>query len=73
MRSVFSGRVIQRVLRNKRGESQPCEQRACLTVNDPEAVVKGVLMHMGIGLMAMPHVVQYLESGERNSNGGFGV
>lgn len=64
MRSVFSGRVIQRVLRNKTGETQPCEQRACITVNDPEALVKGILMHMGIGLMAMPHVVQYLESGE---------
>jgi len=64
MRSAFSGRVVQRLLRNKAGATQPCEQRACITVNDPEAVVKGVLMHMGIGLMAMPHVMQYLESGE---------
>ncbi len=64
MRSAFSGRVIQRVLRNRAGEAEPCDQRACLTVNDPEAVVKGVLMHMGIGLMAMPHVLQFLENGE---------
>lgn len=64
MRSAFSGRVIQRQLRNKAGAAQPCEQRASITVNDPEAVVKGVLMHMGIGLMAMPHVMHYLDSGE---------
>lgn len=64
MRSAFSGRIIARTLRNKAGEAQACEQRACITVNDPDAVAKGVLMHMGIGLMAMPHVMQYLESGE---------
>jgi len=64
MRSVFSGRVIERVLRNKAGDAEAGAQRACLTVNDPEAVVQGVLLHMGIGLMAMPHVLRYLESGE---------
>jgi len=64
MRSIFTGRVVQRTLRNAAGETQLCEQRACMTVNDPDAVVKGVLMHMGIGLVAMPHVMHYLESGE---------
>jgi DNA-binding transcriptional LysR family regulator len=64
MRSVFTGRLAQRTLRNRAGEAQQCEQRACMTVNDPDAVLRGVLMHMGIGLMAMPHVMHYLESGE---------
>jgi DNA-binding transcriptional LysR family regulator len=64
MRSVFTGRLAQRTLRNRAGEAQQCEQRACMTVNDPDAVLRGVLMHMGIGLMAMPHVMHYLENGE---------
>ena len=64
MRSASSGRVVARTLRNNAGETELCEQRACMTVNDPDAVTKGVLMHMGIGLMAMPHALPDLESGE---------
>lgn len=64
MRSVVTGRVRQRVLRNRAGIEQPCEQRARMTVNDPDALVQGVLMHMGIGLMALPNVLRHLERGE---------
>ncbi|MBB3220550.1 LysR family transcriptional regulator [Pseudoduganella umbonata] len=64
MRSVSSGRIARRVLRNRGGETQACEQRAVIAVNDPDALVQSVLMHMGIGLMAMPHVLHHLESGE---------
>nr|WP_155712541.1 LysR family transcriptional regulator [Pseudoduganella dura] len=64
MRSVFSGRVVRRMFRNDAGETQAGEQRAVMTVNDPDALVRGVLMHMGIGLMAMPHVMHHLETGE---------
>ncbi|WP_307728893.1 substrate binding domain-containing protein [Massilia sp. IC2-477] len=64
MRSVFSGRVIHRTFRNRAGDAQQCEQNARITVNDPDGLVRSVLMHMGIGLMAMPHVVRFLESGE---------
>lgn len=64
LRSVFSGRIARRTLRSPHGEAQLCEQRPVITVNDPDALVRGVLMHMGIGLMAMPHVMHYLESGE---------
>ena len=63
MRSVFSGRTVQRVLRNRAGETQLCEQRPCMTVNDPDAVLRGVLMHMGVGLLAMPHILRQLEDG----------
>jgi DNA-binding transcriptional LysR family regulator len=59
-----TGRVRQRVLRNRAGIEQPCEQRARMTVNDPDALVQGVLMHMGIGLMALPNVLRHLERGE---------
>jgi len=64
MRSVFSGRIARRVLRNRAGEAQACEQRAVMAVNDPDALVRGVLMHLGIGLLATPDVVNHLESGE---------
>jgi len=63
MRSVLSGRLLRRVLRNRAGETEACEQHAAIAVDDPEAVVQCVLMHMGIGLMAVPHVMDYLEQG----------
>jgi len=63
MRSVFSGRVIERTLRDASGRTEVAEPRVRMTVNDPAAVLRGVLMHMGIGLLAMPDVVSQLESG----------
>jgi DNA-binding transcriptional LysR family regulator len=63
MRSVFSGRVIGRTLRHASGQSGVAEPRVRMTANDPEAVLRGVLMHLGIGLLAMPDVVAHLESG----------
>lgn len=63
MRSVFSGRVIQRTLRNASGRAEAAEPQVRMTANDPEAVLHAVLMHMGIGLLAMPDVVNHLESG----------
>lgn len=63
MRSVVTGRIRQRVLRNRGGAEQPVEQRARMTVDDPDALVQGVLMHMGIGLMALPNVLRHLDSG----------
>jgi len=64
MRSVFSGRVIGRTLRHASGQSEVIEPRVRMIANDPEAVLGSVLMHLGIGLLAMPDVVAYLESGE---------
>lgn len=63
MRSAVTGRVRQRVLRGRGGEEQAVEQRARMTVDDPDALVQGVLMHMGIGLMALPNVLRHLDSG----------
>lgn len=63
MRSVSTGRVIARTLRHASGRLDIAEPRVSMTVNDPEAVLRGVLMHMGIGLLAMPDVVEQLESG----------
>ncbi|OON61213.1 LysR family transcriptional regulator [Massilia sp. KIM] len=62
-RSVFSGRIVQRTLRHTSGKTELCEQQARMTVNDPDAMLNSVLMHMGIGLIAMPHAVSHLESG----------
>lgn len=63
MRSVFSGRVIERTLRHVSGRTEAAAPRVRMTVNDPEAVLHGVLMHLGIGLLAVPDVVDGLESG----------
>jgi len=64
MRSSVTGRLRQRTLCNARGVEQLAEQPARMTANDPDALVQGVLMGMGIGLMAMPNVLRYMESGE---------
>jgi len=64
MRSTLTGRVRNYTLRNKAGAAQVAEPRTCLTVNDPEAQARAVLMHMGVGLLATPHVLRHLESGE---------
>jgi len=63
MRSSFSGRVIERTLRHASGRSELAAPRIGMTVNDPEALLRGVLMHMGIGMLAMPDVVGALERG----------
>ena len=64
MRSSVTGRLRQRTLCNARGVEQLAEQPARMTANDPDALVQGVLMGMGIGLIAMPNVLRYMESGE---------
>lgn len=63
MRSAVTGRVRQRLLRNRSGDEQPVEQRVRMTADDPDALVQGLLMHMGIGLMALPNVLRHLDSG----------
>lgn len=37
--------------------------RPRMVVNDPEAVCRGVLLGMGVGLIAMPHALLHLDSG----------
>lgn len=64
MRSSVTGRLRQRTLRNKAGAEQLAEQLPRMSASDPDAVVQGVMMGMGIGLMAMPNVLRQLESGE---------
>ncbi|WP_020654976.1 LysR family transcriptional regulator [Massilia niastensis] len=64
MRSILTGRLRERLLRHRSGAQAACDQRARITVDDPDALVQAVLMHMGIGLAAMPHVLRHLESGE---------
>lgn len=63
MRSVQTGRVRPRVMRNAEGAEMAADPRPRMIVNDPDAVCRGVLMGMGIGLIAMPHALPHLESG----------
>jgi DNA-binding transcriptional LysR family regulator len=64
MRSPITGRLQQRVFRNKAGAEQVTELQPRIVANDPEAMVQAVLMHLGIGLLATPDVLRYLESGQ---------
>lgn len=63
MRSVFSGRIIERTLRHASGRAELAEPRVRMAANDPEAVLCSVLMHMGVGMLAMPDVVDLLDNG----------
>lgn len=63
MRSVQSGRVRVRVMRNAGGAEMAVELKPRMIVNAPDAVSRGVRLGMGVGLLAMPDVLPHLESG----------
>jgi len=63
MRSVPSGRVRTRPMRNAAGAEAHVELRARMIVNDPEAVCRCALLGMGVALVAMPHAAAHLREG----------
>lgn len=63
VRSAQTGRVRLRVMRNGEGAEMAVELKPRMMANDPDAVCRGVLMELGIGLIAMPHALPHLESG----------
>lgn len=63
MRSSQSGRLRQWSLRNGAGQEATLELKPCMVANDPDAICSGVLLGMGVGLLAMPHAVPHLHSG----------
>ena len=64
MRSVVTGRVRQRLMRNGAGQEEAAELRPRITASDPDAVCQAVKMGMGVGLLAVPGMLKELESGE---------
>jgi DNA-binding transcriptional LysR family regulator len=64
MRSAITGRLRHRTLRNKSGQEQMAELAPRMTLTEPDGIVQSVLMGMGVALLAVPSVLQYLESGQ---------
>ncbi|MGH8433092.1 MAG: LysR family transcriptional regulator [Pseudomonas sp.] len=63
MRSSQSGRLRSEVMRSSQGAEAAVEMQPRMVVNDPEALVRGALMGLGVALVAMPHALPHLESG----------
>jgi DNA-binding transcriptional LysR family regulator len=63
MRSIRSGRIIERIIRNAAGDEMEVPQRTTLTFDDPEAMCRAALLGLGVTLIAVPEALPHLESG----------
>ncbi|MRX06655.1 LysR family transcriptional regulator [Pseudoduganella sp. FT25W] len=64
MRSAITGRLRHAGLRNRAGQEQIAEMTPRMTMTEPDGVLQMVLMGMGVAMLAVPNVLQYLESGQ---------
>lgn len=62
-RSPGTGRLRDRVLRNRAGEEAVVELQPRAVLDDPEAVCRAALAGMGVALVALPHALRHLEAG----------
>jgi DNA-binding transcriptional LysR family regulator len=62
-RSMRSGRLRARIMRNAAGEEMEVPQQASLAFDDPEAMCRAALLGLGVTLIAVPHALPHLESG----------
>ncbi|HSX52354.1 MAG TPA: LysR family transcriptional regulator [Cellvibrio sp.] len=62
-RSSNTGRIQPWQLRNKNDEQEVIEPKARVILNDPEAMCNAALLHLGVALVPLPHVLPYLENG----------
>lgn len=63
MRSTKTGRVRHWSMRDETGREAPAALDGSLVVNDPRAVREAAALGLGVGLLAMPDVVDALETG----------
>jgi DNA-binding transcriptional LysR family regulator len=61
MRSMHSGRVRERIMRNAAGDEMEVPQKATLAFDDPEAMCRAALLGLGVTLIAVPHALPHLE------------
>lgn len=64
MRSLRTGRVTQRQMRNAVGDEHAVSLKETIVVNDPAAMRAAAILGMGVTLLAKPDVLPHLESGE---------
>jgi len=64
MKSINTGRIPQRQMRNAAGEEQPVDLTAKIVVNDPAAMRSTALLGLGVTLLSKPDALAHLDSGE---------
>ncbi|WP_027685547.1 LysR family transcriptional regulator [Rhizobium leguminosarum] len=63
MRSMRTGRIHQRQMRNLAGDEQPAALKETIVVNDPAAMRSAALLGLGVAMIAKADALAYLESG----------
>ncbi|MGO6708947.1 LysR family transcriptional regulator [Rhizobium leguminosarum] len=64
MRSMRTGRIHQRQMRNLAGDEQPAALKETIVVNDPAAMRSAALLGLGVAMITKADALAYLESGE---------
>lgn len=64
MKSINTGRIPQRQMRNAAGEEQPVDLTPKIVVNDPAAMRAAALLGLGVTLLSKPDALAHLDSGE---------
>jgi len=63
MRSMHTGRVRERIMRNAAGDEMAVPQKTTIAFDDPEAMCRAALLGLGVTLIAVPHALPHLENG----------
>ena len=63
MRSIHTGRVSERIMRNAAGDEMAVPQKTTIAFDDPEAMCRAALLGLGVTLIAVPHALPHLETG----------
>jgi DNA-binding transcriptional LysR family regulator len=63
MRSMHTGRIRGRMMRNAAGGEMEVPLKATIAFDDPEAMCRAALLGLGVTLIAVPHALPHLESG----------
>src|SRR5436190_6832892 len=63
MRSMHTGRVRERIMRNAAGDEMAVTQKTTIAFDDPEAMCRAALLGLGVTLIAVPHALPHLERG----------
>lgn len=64
MRSLRTGRIAPRLMRNTSGEEQAVSLKEIIVVNDPAAMRAASLLGLGVTLIDKADALPHLESGE---------
>jgi DNA-binding transcriptional LysR family regulator len=63
MRSMHTGRIRNRTMRNAAGDEMAVPLKAIIAFDDPEAMCRAALLGLGVTLIAVPHALPHLERG----------